>query len=140
MTHTVLIIEDHPAMRAMLQAFLSEMTQVEVIGAVSSAEEALRFCDQREPDLALVDVSLPGKNGIDLVADLRAGHPQVRCLMLSGHQEPSYIERALANGARGFLLKGDPDEMLSGIECVLGGERYLSHAVREKLRLHGEHG
>jgi DNA-binding NarL/FixJ family response regulator len=128
-----LLVEDHPLMRETLSEFLSEMSSVELIGMVSSAEEALGFCAERTPGLALIDVSLPGMNGIDLVGELKARYPDMRCLMLSGHREISYIERAMASGARGYVLKGNPTELLQGVAEVVAGGTYLSDTVRAKL-------
>jgi DNA-binding NarL/FixJ family response regulator len=128
-----LLVEDHPLMRETLSEFLREMSTVELVGMVSSAEEALAFCEQRTPDLVLIDVSLPGMNGIDLVAELHARYPTMRCLMLSGHREVSYVERALANGAQGYVLKGDPSELLRGVAEVAEGRTYLSETVRSRV-------
>jgi DNA-binding NarL/FixJ family response regulator len=129
-----LLVEDHPLMRETLSEFLREMSAVELIGMVASAEEALRFCEERRPELALIDVSLPGMNGIDLVSALHARYPEMRCLMLSGHREISYVERALANGARGYVLKGDPTELLRGVAEVVRGGTYLSDTVRVRFQ------
>jgi DNA-binding NarL/FixJ family response regulator len=125
-----LLVEDHPLMRETLSEFLAELSSIHLIGMVSSAEEALGFCDQNQPQLALVDVSLPGMSGIELVQALRERHPDMRCLMLSGHREISYVERALASGASGYVLKGDPADLLRGVAAVVEGGTYFSDAIR----------
>jgi DNA-binding NarL/FixJ family response regulator len=128
-----LLVEDHPLMRETLSEFLRELSAIELIGMVATAEEALSFCEEQRPELALIDVSLPGMNGIDLVSELHARYPGMRCLMLSGHREVSYVERALANGASGYVLKGDPSELLRAVDAVARGETYLSDTVRSGI-------
>jgi DNA-binding NarL/FixJ family response regulator len=140
MKHRTLLVEDHPLMRQTLSQFVSAMANVDLIGAVGSGKEALAFCETAEPALALIDVSLPEMSGIELVREMRALHPEVACLMLSGHQEVTYIRRALANGARGYVLKGDPEELLQAIDRVLDGDTYLSDTVRDKLAAAGREG
>lgn len=134
MTVTTLLIEDHATMRATLSKFVSKIDDVELIGAVSSGEEALEFCAQVRPRLALIDVSLPGINGIDLVLKLQNLNPGITCLMLSGHHKITYVQRALANGASGYVLKGDPEELLEAIKLVIAGKTYLNETLRTKLR------
>jgi DNA-binding NarL/FixJ family response regulator len=125
-------------MRETLSQFVREMTDVDLIGAVGSGPEALRFCAKQQPALALIDVSLPEMSGIELVRELRSRFPAVICLMLSGHQEITYIRRALANGAQGYVLKGDPEELLRAIASVTVGQTYLSEPIRDKLAAAGE--
>jgi DNA-binding NarL/FixJ family response regulator len=84
-------------------------------------------------DLVLVDVSLPNMSGIELVAMIRQQMPQLRCLMLSGHNELEYVRRALAAGAWGYVTKGNPRVLLEAIQDVLAGETYLSEELRGKL-------
>lgn len=71
-------------------------------------------------------------NGIVLVTELKASHPRLRCLMLSGHQETTYAQRALAAGAQSYVAKGNPSELANAIEQVLAGDIYLSEGVRPK--------
>ena len=120
-------------MRETLAQFIGEIPNIDLAGAVGTGREALSFCEKISPTLALIDVSLPEMSGIELVRELSAAHPDVICLMLSGHQELTYIQRALGNGAKGYVLKGDPEELLRAIEVVLNGETFLSDTVRDKL-------
>lgn len=138
MRFPTLLIEDHPLMRETLSQFVREMTDVDLIGAVGSGPEALHFCHEQQPALALIDVSLPEMSGIELVRELRNRYPNLICLMLSGHQEITYIRRALANGAQGYVLKGDPEELLRAIASVTAGETYLSEPIRDKLAAVGQ--
>lgn len=131
---TALLVEDHPVIRGTLVEFLNDVVGVKVIGAVTTGEEALPLCDTAKPDLAVIDVSLPGMNGIDLVGELKKRHPDLICLMLSGHHELGYVRRALANRAQGYVLKDDPGELTQAIQQVIAGETYLSGPILRKLR------
>jgi DNA-binding NarL/FixJ family response regulator len=84
-------------------------------------------------DLLLVDVALPGMNGIDLVGVVREKYAELPCLMLSAHNEIDYVGRALAAGARGYVLKSDPQTILDAVQRVLAGETYLSVELRKKI-------
>lgn len=126
----IFIIEDHPVMREMLTEFLMETPELDVCGASGTADEALEYLSETEVDLVLVDVALPEKNGIDAVKELQARHPGLKCLMISGHGESNYVRRSLDAGASGYLLKGDPAEILEAIREVNSGGMYLSEAFR----------
>ena len=120
-------------MRQVTSEFVGGLPDVEVCGAASSAEEALDLLPAVAADLVLVDVSLPGMSGIDLVAEVAARWPTLLCLMLSGHTEVGYVERALAAGARGYVMKGDTATLAESVRCVSDGGTYVSEAVRERL-------
>ena len=96
----------------------------------ATAQEALAQIPTLAVDLIVVDLSLPDMDGIQLVGELRARQPDLRCLMLSGHQERNYVERALAAGACGYIAKGNPLELIEAIRRVLKGESYLSKTLR----------
>jgi DNA-binding NarL/FixJ family response regulator len=132
MPHHVFIVEDHPLMREMMSAYVSDLPGVHVCGTARTAEEALdRLTAQA--DLVLVDVALPGMNGIDLVGEIGARRPGLPCLVCSGHDEASYVRRALRAGARGYVEKGNPAELAEAIRCLLGGEAYLSVSLRARV-------
>lgn len=120
-------------MRKTLSDFVMDMEGIELIGAVATSNEAIQFCQDNRPHLALVDVSLPEISGLELVRELRSLYPDLICLMLSAHQEITYIRRALANGAQGYVVKGNPTELEEAIREVIEGRIYLSQTVRDKL-------
>ena len=126
----IFIVEDHPIMRETLAAFVGDQPGYEVLAAAPTAEEALERLEEVEVDLVLVDVSLPGMSGIDLVGEIGARWPALMCLMISGHGEAAYVERALAAGARGYVLKGNPYELPGAIRDVTRGETYLSASLK----------
>lgn len=133
---SVLLVEDHGVMGRMLARFLQEQGKIEVWAVAETAEAALKqlaVADARQPDLVLVDVSLPGMSGIDLLAELGRLYSTLPCLMLSAHRDLHYVRQALKNGARGYVTKGDAPAILEAVQRVLKGERYLSEAVRQEL-------
>lgn len=119
-------------MRRALEQFLDDLSDFEVGGATETAEAALQALNgTANVDLALIDTRLPGMNGIELVKQLQARHPDLPCLMYSGHGETTYVEQALDAGARGYVLKGDPDELPTAIRRVLNGEQHLSAPLQK---------
>ena len=135
---SVLLVEDHATMGRMLARFLREWGKMEVWAVVETAEAALAKMAERpasasQPDVALVDVSLPGMSGLDLVVELARLYPRLCCVMVSAHGNPGYVRKALANGARGYVTKGDPPVIVEAVRCVLTGELYLSADVEQAL-------
>jgi DNA-binding NarL/FixJ family response regulator len=122
----VMLVEDHAVVRDVLREFVGSLPRVATCSATASAEAALERVRGAHPDLMLIDLSLPGMNGIDLVREMRNRHRDVSCLMLSGHGSASYAQQALSAGARGYVLKGDPLEIERGIDAVVKGECYVS--------------
>jgi DNA-binding NarL/FixJ family response regulator len=135
----VYVVEDHDIMREMIIEFVTRHSAIEAVGSAASAEQALEELDALEKgddpgaDLALVDTSLPEMNGIELVATLRERYPGLRCVMVSGHSELTYVRRALEAGAEGYILKGDPYEFETAIERIVEGERYISGSLRDEM-------
>lgn len=131
----IYVVEDHPIMREMIVTYMEDVADMEVCGTAEAAEVALEGIPEATPDLVLVDVSMPGMDGIELTRRLQATFPEMRVLILSGHEEDVYAERALHAGSRGYVTKGDPDILLYAISRVMAGDIYLSESVREKLVL-----
>lgn len=131
--HRIYVVEDHLILRKTLLKLLERESDLKVVGDTGSAAEALEQVVQVEPDLILVDISLPGTNGIVLVEKLRKVLPALRCLMVSGHEESVYVKEALRVGARGYVMKGDPDSIIRAIRQVMDGEVYLSEAMQRQL-------
>lgn len=123
------VIEDHAAMRETLDDYFRVCPDIEVCGMASSAEEALEELDVLTPTVVLLDLSLPGRSGLDLLADIRDrwGTP---CVVLSGHGGRGYVRRALDAGARGYVLKGSPGEARAAVRAAADGQVHLSGAVR----------
>ena len=118
-------------MREATTEFLERQPTLSVQGATDTAEEALEYIEESVPDLILVDTRLPGMDGIEFVRQVTDRWPDVRCIMLSGHDQWTYVERALEAGARGYLAKGSPSEIPKAIERILAGEVYYSDSIDE---------
>ena len=123
----VLIVEDNTTFANTMVRFLNRFGELTVAALAPTAEAALEQLPQLTVDLVLVDVSLPAMSGIELVAAIRQQHPDLRCIMLSGHHEHDYVRRALAAGAQGYVLKENPLDLLEAVRTVMAGETYLQH-------------
>ena len=126
---TILVVEDHPVFVVGLSRLLREQGSYEVASA-GSTEEALRHVEASTVDLLIVDVSLPGRSGIWLIKAVQEKNPSLPCLILSGYSDPLYVERAMAAGARGYVLKDDVPGILEGVKKVLAGGTYISQPLR----------
>ena len=128
---TVFLVEDHREMREIMSEFLSLAEGLVVVGEAGTGEEALtRLENGGRPDLLLIDVSLPGMSGLELLEAVRERWPEVRCLMVSGHGQEEHVRRALRAGSRGYVLKGDPYELPEAVRRVMDGGVFLSAKLR----------
>ncbi len=128
---SILVVEDHAIFVQALVRLLRDRGRYDVT-AVGSGEEALeRLLPPGDQfDVALLDVSLPGVNGIDLVSRIHEKQPALPCLMVSGYMAPHYVSLSMAAGARGYVLKEDISGILEAIRQVLRGGTYISHALQ----------
>jgi DNA-binding NarL/FixJ family response regulator len=120
-------------MANILASFLCEEGQFSVSGTASSAEEALKSLSHAAVDLVLIDVGLPGMNGIELVKILHDQKLEAPCLMLSGHERIEFVKRALEAGAKGYVLKTDTLAILRAVQQVLAGEIYISDELKKRI-------
>jgi DNA-binding NarL/FixJ family response regulator len=126
----VLLAEDHQLVRAGIHALLDRMAGVEVVAEVSDGVEAVKVVETLQPDLVLMDVAMPGLNGLEAASRISKQWPAVRIIMLSMHANEEYLRQALKAGAMGYLLKGaDLVELEQAIRTVSGGEPYLTPSV-----------
>lgn len=123
---SILLVEDHDLVAKTLVRVLHEKGKLDIAGVAESGEKALAALKEKQVDLALIDVSLPKMNGIDLVVAIHHEYPELPCLMLSGHLSSQYVKRSLDVGARGYVLKDSVNDILEGIQQVLKGEIYVS--------------
>ena len=122
----VLIADDHPLVTEGVRAFLETFDTIEVIGTVSNGEDAIAAIDAQSPDVTLMDLNMPGMNGLAATEIVLERHPGARVLVLSMHDNPEYISTALGHGACGYLLKDVPtEELVEAIHKVHAGETYL---------------
>jgi len=131
---TFLVVDDHPIFRQGLVALIRSNAGYRVCAEAGTVAESLSALESTVPDMALVDITLVGQNGLDLVKTLKAAHPEVLVLIISMHDEVVYAERALRAGARGYVMKQEAASvMLEAIETVLSGRIYVSATMRDRL-------
>lgn len=132
----VLIVDDHAIVRRGLRALLTDEFPGAAFGEASNAREAVELLRKKQWDVALLDITLPGKGGLDLLKDLKAEWPGLPVLVLSGHAEDQFAVRVLKAGGGGYLTKESaPEELAKAIRKILAGGRYVSAALAEKLAL-----
>jgi two-component system, NarL family, invasion response regulator UvrY len=130
----VLIADDHPVFRRGLKQIIDDTFDMSVAGEATDGLEALRKATTCDYDVVLLDISMPLKNGLDVLSRLKAERPALPVLMLSMHPEEQYAVRALKTGASGYLTKESaPEEMLSAIRKVSKGGKYVSASLAETL-------
>ncbi|MGA2244726.1 MAG: response regulator transcription factor [Verrucomicrobiota bacterium] len=126
----ILVVDDHPLVREWLTNLLNEEPDMAVCGGAGSAAEALGMLEQFLPEVAIVDISLGGGSGLELVKDIKAIKPDVRTIVLSMHDELQYAERAMRAGAVGYIMKREAtDKVLTAVRTVLAGSLFFSNAV-----------
>jgi DNA-binding NarL/FixJ family response regulator len=137
----LIIADDHAVVRKGLAAVLADEPDLHVIGLAGSGREALALVQQLQPDLALLDITMPDMNGLEATRKLAASHPRVRVLILTMHEEEAFFFEALKAGAAGYVLKGaDSDEVIAAIRAVHGGGVYLPPKLAGRLvREHLDH-
>lgn len=130
----ILIVEDHPLFRAMLVQLIAHELGMTVCGEADNIKDALRLIEEKLPDAAIVDLTLPGSSGLELIKDLKARNLQLSVLVLSMHAERLYAERVLRAGARGYITKEEsPAEVVTAIRTVIEGRIYVSQRVNGAL-------
>lgn len=132
----IIVVDDHPMMRKGLSMTLDSELGFDVIAQVERAEEVVEKYDEFSPDLAVIDISLPGMSGLELVKHLAAQDPDLKILVVSRHEENLYAERVLRAGAKGYVMKQEAgDVLIKAVRKILNGRIYVSDAINEKLLL-----
>lgn len=129
-----LVVDDHPVFRQGLATLIRTNSRYVVAAEAGSVEGALDALERSSVDIALVDISLVGQNGLELVRTIKTSYPEVTVLIISMHDEVVYAERSLRAGARGYVMKQEAASvMLDAIKTVLAGRIYVSAAMRDRL-------
>jgi two-component system invasion response regulator UvrY len=130
----ILIVDDHEVVRDGVKKLFDEWPGTAVFGEASTAPEALRLARERDWDVVVLDLSLGGRSGLELLKELKQARPKLPVLILSMHSEEQYARRAFKAGAAGYITKDSPRvELVKAINKVIHGGRYVSPALAEKL-------
>lgn len=130
----ILIVDDHTLMRAGLRALLSQEPDIEIVGEADNGRDAVRAIMTHVPDLVLMDLNMPGMNGIEAIVDIKRRYPDTRVLVLTLHRTEEYIHESLRAGADGYILKdATHDELRIAVRSVLNGKTYLSPDISAKV-------
>jgi DNA-binding NarL/FixJ family response regulator len=131
---TVLVVDDHPLMRQGLALLINQQQDLHVCGEAEEAQAALLAIAQLRPDIMILDISLKGPDGIEILKNIRATDPDLPVLVLSMHDEAIYAERALRARANGYIMKQEATEkVLVAVRRILSGEVYLSERMSNKM-------
>jgi DNA-binding NarL/FixJ family response regulator len=130
----VVLVEDHPMFREQLAHLIDKEPAMTVCGQADNAHDALQLIELKNPDIAIVDLTLKGPSGLELIKDLKAKEIEVPVLVLSMHDEALYAERVLKAGARGYITKNEVStEVMTAIYAVLRGEIYLPARIASRI-------
>lgn len=130
----ILIIDDHPVLRRGLAQLINQESDLKVCGDAPDANEGFEKIKELKPDVAIVDISLDGTDGLDLIKRIKVLMPKLPVLVLSMHDENVYAERVLRAGARGYIMKQEaPELVIAGIRRILKGEYHVSDKMAAKL-------
>lgn len=143
--HTIVVVDDHPIVRQGLGQLLDQEMDFRVVGGAGEINEAKEIIARLNPDIALLDLSLGDRSGLELIKDLKGSHPTLKMLAISLHDEAIFAERTIRAGAHGFVMKAEAiDNIVIAVRQVLKGGIFLSAKMRDKLFLkifsHTNHG
>jgi two-component system, NarL family, invasion response regulator UvrY len=132
----ILVADDHTIVREGLKQIVGEVGDMMVADEAGNGQEALAKIREGDYDVVLLDISMPGRSGLEVLKDIRAERPKLPVLILSMHSEEQYAVRALRAGASGYLTKASaPDELIGAIRKVSRGRKYVTASLAEKLAL-----
>ncbi len=132
--YRVLLIDDHPILRKGLAELINQEADLMVCGEAEEAPKAFEAVGVLNPDVALVDISLKGGNGLELIKNIKARYPDLPLLVLSMHDETLYAERALRAGSLGYIMKEEAiEKVLTAIRQVISGEIFLSDKMKGRM-------
>ncbi len=130
----VLIADDHAVVRKGIRQILSEESDINVLGEASNSDEVLAQLYDQKWDVIVLDITMPGKNGLDVLIEIKQKKPEIKVLILSMHPEEEIAMRALKTGASGYLNKDSvPGELIKAIRKIYSGSKYISSALAESI-------
>ena len=130
----ILIADDHPLVRRGIKQLISETRDMEVTGVASTGPEVIEKASKNDYDVVLLDITMPGISGLEILKQLKHDHPRLPVLILSFHPEEQYAVRALRAGAAGYLTKESaPDELIVALRAIARGKKYVTSSLADKL-------
>jgi DNA-binding NarL/FixJ family response regulator len=137
----VLLADDHAIVRAGLRRLVEESGDIAVIAEAADGREAISLAQEREPDVAVIDLTMPGLDGIEVISQLKLYCPKLPVLVLTMQEEEQFVVRSLKAGAQGYITKQSaPEQLVKAIRKVYAGGGYLSETAAEALALHAARG
>jgi DNA-binding NarL/FixJ family response regulator len=131
----ILIADDHPVVRKGLRSLLEEESEIKVVGEAEDGTQALAEIEHLRPDIAIVDMMMPGHNGLEVIRQAKKFHPTIQIIVLSMNSNDVYVIEALKRGASGYVLKETgPAELVDSVKTVLSGQIFLSAQLSERLQ------
>jgi len=132
--YRIVIADDHSLIRKGLRTIIELESDMQVIGEAGDGEELLKFLAREQPDMVIMDISMPNINGIDAIGKVLSLYPGIRILMLTMHRNSQYFYNAVSAGAHGYLIKDDSDtELLTAIDTVRSGKTYISPQLSSEV-------
>ena len=132
----VLLADDHSIVRAGLRRIVEESRDMRVIAEAADGREAIKEVHKTSPDIAIIDISMPGLDGLEVISQLKQFYPDLPILILTMHEEGQYVVRAIEAGAMGYITKQSaPEQLVKAIRKVISGHRYLTDEGAEALAL-----
>jgi two-component system, NarL family, response regulator NreC len=130
---TIVLADDHPIIRRGLRTMLEAESDLTVVAEAQDGQAALLAVEKHTPDVLIVDISMPGLNGIDVAHRVHKEYPQIKVIVLSMHSNESYVLKALRNGVSGYVLKASStDDLVTAVHKVMAGEMYFSAAISQR--------
>jgi two-component system response regulator NreC len=130
----ILLVDDHAVVRGGLKMLLAADPEIEIVGEAETGREGLRLADELQPDVVLMDISMPDMNGIDATRQIKAQHPEIAVLALTMHEDDQYFFEMLSAGASGYVPKrAAPNDLISAIHAVRGGGMFLFPSLARSL-------
>ncbi|MGD8251754.1 MAG: response regulator transcription factor [Desulfobacterales bacterium] len=132
----VLLADDHSIVRDGLRRIIEDSGDMEVVGEAADGRDAIRQIASTQPEIAVIDISMPGLDGLEVVTRLRKEAPDIPVLILTMHEEAQYVVRAIEAGAMGYLTKQSaPEQLVAAIRKIYNGQRYITEDASEALAL-----
>jgi len=130
----ILLADDHHVIRSGLQALFKREKEIAIVGEASDGDQAVQLAKQLKPDVALLDISMPAMSGLDATRRIKEQHPDIKVIILTIHENESYVYQMIRAGANGYLLKNtDKNELLEAIRTVMAGEQFFSPGISRMM-------